>query len=278
MDEFNFATNSHDLPVNVDPKTIVHQNDWQDLKQFTNARIALGRVGTSMPTQVQLAFQLDHALARDAVHYQMNFAQFRQELSQELSQLRDDLVSVQSAAKDRVTYLQRPDLGRKLSDQSNSELELLVGDSDHQYDLVIVVGDGLSPLAIEKRTKHFLKVFLPLLEAKTFKIAPIVIAEQARVALGDEIASILKAKMVIVLIGERPGLSSPDSLGIYMTYAPKVGNLDSGRNCISNIRPEGLSDQQAALKLYYLICNAFEKQLSGVLLRDESIHTLEKIT
>jgi ethanolamine ammonia-lyase small subunit len=274
MSTFESSKESNVIEVIEDPRALVHHDDWQDLKQFTHARIALGRVGTSLPTHAQLAFQLDHALARDAVHYQMNFTQFKQELSQ----LNYDLLTVKSAAKDRVTYLQRPDLGRKLSEQSKLELESFIANNNQTFDLLIVVGDGLSPLAIEKRTQAFLKVFLPLVELKGFKIAPIVIAEQARVALGDEIASIFKAKMVVILIGERPGLSSPDSLGIYMTYEPKVGNLDSGRNCISNVRPEGLPDEQAAFKLYYLLCNAFEKQLSGVQLKDESIHSFAKIT
>jgi ethanolamine ammonia-lyase small subunit len=274
MSTFNLPKQSNAIQAIDDHRALVHQDDWQDLKQFTNARIALGRVGSSMPTHAQLAFQLDHALARDAVHYQMNFTQFKQELSR----LNYDLLTVKSAAKDRVTYLQRPDLGRKLSEQSKLELESFIANNNQTFDLVIVVGDGLSPLAIEKRTQAFLMAFLPLVELKGFKIAPLVIAEQARVALGDEIASVFKAKLVVILIGERPGLSSPDSLGIYMTYDPKVGNLDSGRNCISNIRPEGLPDEQAALKLYYLVCNAFEKQLSGIQLKDESINTFTTIT
>jgi ethanolamine ammonia-lyase small subunit len=172
---------------------------------------------------------------------------------------------VHSAAPDREHYLRRPDLGRRLSDESRAALKQLTVDSP---DVVFVIADGLSAFAASKQS-------IPLLQAvctklTDWKIGPVVVARQARVALGDEIGELLNAKLVVMLIGERPGLSSPDSLGIYLTYAPKLGCSDAQRNCISNVRPEGLNYESAAHKLHYLLTHARRLGLTGVGLKDDS--------
>ncbi|MFW6752291.1 ethanolamine ammonia-lyase subunit EutC [Pseudomonas glycinae] len=251
----------------VDP-----QNPWLELRRLTPARIALGRIGTSLPTRAQLDFQYAHAQARDAVHLPFDHAG----LSAQLTERQRDSLLLHSAAADRNSYLQRPDLGRKLSDQSAQALREYAQTHPGGVDLVIVVADGLSALAVHRHTLPFLTRLEEQMSADEWSIAPVVLVEQGRVAIGDEIGQLLGAKMVVMLIGERPGLSSPDSLGLYFTYNPKVGLTDAYRNCISNVRLEGLSYGMAAHRLLYLMREACRRQLSGVNLKDEAqVQTLE---
>ncbi|WP_409348069.1 ethanolamine ammonia-lyase subunit EutC [Pseudomonas sp. RIT778] len=251
----------------VDP-----QNPWLELRRLTPARIALGRTGTSLPTSAQLDFQYAHAQARDAVHLPFDHAG----LSAQLTERQRDSLLLHSAAVDRNSYLQRPDLGRKLSDQSAQALREYAQAHPGGVDLVIVVADGLSALAVHRHTLPFLTRLEEQMSADEWSIAPVVLVEQGRVAIGDEIGQLLGAKMVVMLIGERPGLSSPDSLGLYFTYNPKVGLTDAYRNCISNVRLEGLSYGMAAHRLLYLMREACRRQLSGVNLKDEAqVQTLE---
>lgn len=240
----------------------VETNPWDALRAFTNARIALGRAGGSLPTAPLLAFELSHAQARDAVHQPLDV----DALERQLKAAGFETISVESAAPDREHYLRRPDLGRALSSDS---VERLTKFSDERsYEIVFVVADGLSAYAVAAHA-------LPLLERMRSKLSgmtlgPVVVARQARVALGDGIGELLRARMVVVLIGERPGLSSPDSLGVYLTYEPRKGRSDAERNCISNVRPEGLAYDIAAFKLEYLLKEALRLKLTGVNLKDHS--------
>jgi ethanolamine ammonia-lyase small subunit len=243
---------------------LVRPDPWAALRQHTAARIALGRAGASLPTAEVLAFSLAHAQARDAVHHPCHFAG----LARQLAGLGwQQVVQVHSQAPDRHNYLLRPDLGRRL----------LASDVQHisqappmqPPEVAVVVADGLSGVAIERHA-------LPLLVAWRARFAtdwactPLVLVAQGRVAVGDEIGALLGARLVVVLIGERPGLSSPDSLGVYLTHAPRVGRMDSERNCISNIRPEGLGYADAAAKLAWLCRAALTGGQTGVALKDES--------
>ncbi len=241
---------------------IVQPNSWQELRQFTPARIALGRVGSSMPTDEVLRFGFAHALAQDAVHLPLDVAT----LDTALQVAGWQTLHVASRARDRATYLLRPDYGRRLSDASAAAL---VGHANKSCDLVLVAADGLSALAVQRHTLPLLEALRALLPV-AWSLAPIVIAEQGRVAIGDEIGELLRARIVVVLIGERPGLSSPDSLGIYLTFAPKIGRTDAERNCISNVRPEGLPYDAAAERLVWLLGEAIRAQLTGVGLKDRS--------
>ncbi|WP_414892360.1 ethanolamine ammonia-lyase subunit EutC [Pseudomonas serboccidentalis] len=251
----------------VDP-----QNPWLELRRLTPARIALGRTGTSLPTRAQLDFQFAHAQARDAVHLPFDHAG----LSAQLSERGRQSLLLHSAATDRNSYLQRPDLGRKLSEDSAKILRDYAAAHPGGVDLAIVVADGLSALAVHRHTLPFLTRLEEQMSADGWSLAPVVLVEQGRVAVGDEIGQLLGAKMVVMLIGERPGLSSPDSLGLYFTYNPKVGLTDAYRNCISNVRLEGLSYGMAAHRLLYLMREACRRQLSGVNLKDEAqVQTLE---
>jgi len=238
-------------------------NPWQQLRRFTAARIALGRTGVSQPTSSQLAFQLAHAQARDAVHWALDVARLQQAITEQL-QLTN--IALHSAAESRQVYLQRPDLGRRLDPASRARLQ----QGDH--DLAIVIADGLSAPAIDNNALPFLRALLPRIAAEGWTLAPSVIVEQGRVAVGDEVGEALGARAVLVMIGERPGLSSPDSMGLYLTWAPRTGLTDESRNCISNVRPAGLGHEAAAAKLHYLLAEAFRRRLSGVALKDESDH------
>ncbi|MGF6540435.1 ethanolamine ammonia-lyase subunit EutC [Paraburkholderia youngii] len=237
------------------------KDPWNALRRFTQARIALGRAGNSLPTAPLLAFNLAHAQARDAVHHPLD----ADALHAQLQEQGFNTLDVHSAAPDREHYLRRPDLGRRLSDESRTTLARLPTQSN---DVLFVIGDGLSAFAASKQAVPLLQAIHPKLADWT--IGPVVVARQARVALGDEIGELLDAKIVVMLIGERPGLSSPDSLGIYITYAAKVGCSDAQRNCISNVRPEGLDYPQAAHKLHYLLTQARTLRLTGVGLKDDS--------
>ena len=242
---------------------LVHLNPWQELKEFTAARIALGRTGVSLPTHALLQFGLAHAQARDAVHQPLQSAP----LISGMEAIGQNALELHSAARHRDEYLRRPDLGRCLSTESRAQLQ---GHDKASVDLAIVIADGLSSTAIAHHALPLLEQWLPQLAQRGISLAPIVIAHQARVALGDEVGELLKARMVVVLIGERPGLSSPDSLGLYLTWQPAVGRLDAERNCISNVRPEGLDYPQAIHKLQWLLEQAFLRRLTGVALKDES--------
>jgi ethanolamine ammonia-lyase small subunit len=241
----------------------VIRDAWRHLVSLTPARIALGRTGASLPTREVLRFGLAHAQARDAVHTPFE----ADALAEEIEGLGFPALRVATLAGDRATYLRRPDYGRKLSPESRETLESARGD---KVDLVLLVADGLSSTAIHAQAAKFLAAFKPWIERERWKTAPVVIAHQGRVALGDEIGEIFRARLAVVLIGERPGLSSPDSLGIYLTYGPKVGRSDAERNCISNIRDGGLSHELAAYKLAWLAREALIRNLTGVNLKDES--------
>lgn len=249
-----------------DRHEIVVPSAWAELRRFTQARIGLGRAGTSLPTAAHLEFQFDHARARDAVHRALDVAAV---VSDVTTAGLTPLV-LHSAAATRAIYLQRPDLGRSLDATSRATLTEYAAATDDRPDIALVIGDGLSALAVEKNISPFLAALLPRLARADLRIGPVVVAEQARVALGDEIGEITRASLVVMLIGERPGLSSPDSLGIYMTWAPARGRTDADRNCISNVRPEGLSYDIAANKLLYLLSEARRRQVSGVQLKDET--------
>lgn len=260
-----------DLPVKS-ASPAVTADPWEELRRLTSARIALGRAGTSLPTAAQLDFQFAHAQARDAVHLPFDHQSVRDQLT---ARERDNLL-LHSAAEDRYTYLQRPDLGRRLSEESARQLDEYAAQHPGGCDLAVVVADGLSALAVQRHTEPFLGRLEEQALAEGWTLSPVVLVQQGRVAIADEVAERLGACMVVILIGERPGLSSPDSLGLYFTYAPKVGLTDATRNCISNIRLEGLSYGMAAHRLMYLMREACRRQLSGVGLKDEAeINTLE---
>jgi ethanolamine ammonia-lyase small subunit len=243
-------------------QALVEPDTWAALRALTPARIALGRVGASQPTGAQLAFSLAHAQARDAVHEPLDVVG----LDAGLTAAGFEVLHAHSRAADRAQYLRRPDLGRRLDDASVSRLRSAA--RTPAPELVFVVADGLSALAVARHA-------VPMLEAARarlpgWSIGPVVVAGQARVALGDEAGELLGARAVALLVGERPGLSSPDSLGIYLTWAPRVGRTDAERNCISNIRPEGLSYARAAITLAGLLEGARRLGATGVSLKDES--------
>jgi ethanolamine ammonia-lyase small subunit len=227
------------------------------LRDYTSARVELGRAGNSLPTRALLEFQLAHARARDAVHLPLAI----NSLVLELKQKGIDSVSLSSAARDRDEYLKRPDLGRRLSDDSRERLAGLRS----EYDAAFIIADGLSALAVHRHAVPLLGLLLRDLD---WRIAPFAIVEQGRVAIGDEIGELLGARMVVVLIGERPGLSSPDSLGAYLTWQPRAGRTDAERNCVSNIRAEGLSYELAAHKLQFLMNESRRLKLSGIQLKE----------
>lgn len=247
--------------MNQEHETIVVEDLWDSLRQFTDARISLGRCGASLPLRENLAFKLAHAQARDAVHQPFKI----DDLAGKLMEKGHDVLTLQSNVADRSEFLTRPDMGRRLSEESRAALD----GSDVGYDLCLVVSDGLSSRAIHENGFPFLDMFLPLAEGAGFNVAPVCLVENGRVAIADEIGERLKARLTVILIGERPGLSSPNSLGIYMTYGPKCGNTDEVRNCISNIRQGGLSIEDGVKKLAYLMETAFGLSLSGVELKDK---------
>ncbi|OGB00842.1 MAG: ethanolamine ammonia-lyase [Burkholderiales bacterium RIFCSPHIGHO2_12_FULL_69_20] len=239
---------------------------WSDLRRHTPARIALGRSGTSLPTAELLRLAAAHAQARDAVHLPLDVPALAAAL------LADGWppLTVQSRAAHREAYLRRPDWGRRLDTASADALQAA---ATGPVDLAVVLGDGLSAVALQR---HALPVLTALREtlAGALTWAPLVIATQARVALGDEIGALLQARLVLVLLGERPGLSSPDSLGAYLTHAPQVGCHDAQRNCVSNIRPDGLPPAAAAQRIAWLLREALRRRTSGIALKDDSATAL----
>ena len=236
---------------------------WVRLARLTPARIGLGRAGAALPTREVLRFALDHARARDAVHAPLDV----EALEADLAALGHGVLRVESAAPDRPTYLRRPDLGRRLSEASRAGLEAL---DRPPADLAVVIADGLSAAAVQTHASPLLIALAPWIQHAGWTLAPVVVARQGRVALGDEVGELLRARMVVVLVGERPGLSSPDSLGIYLTHDPRPGRTDAERNCISNVRPAGLAYDLAAFKLAWHLAEAVRLGLTGVALKDES--------
>ena len=229
---------------------------WSRLRSHTPARIGLARAGSALSTRDQLAFQMAHAQAQDAVHAALDV----DALMDGLKQRNLAAHALRSAAHNRAEYLRRPDLGRRLADGTQLP--------SASYDLAFVIADGLSAVAVQRHAFALLDALLPNLTG--WSIAPIAVVEQGRVAIGDEIGANLGAAMVVVLIGERPGLSSPDSLGVYVTWEPRVGRTDAERNCISNVRPEGLSYTDAVARMMFLLTEARKRKLSGVMLKDET--------
>lgn len=235
----------------------------RDLRDLTPARVGLGRSGASLPTDALLAFTLDHARARDAVHAAFDVAALREGLGV-LGLVTFD---VKSQAGNRRDYLRRPDLGRMLDQGSR---RLVISARREPCRLVIVVGDGLSPAAVDAHAVELVRGLLRRLGSDGIEAGCAVIASGARVALGDEIGALLGAQMVVMLIGERPGLSSPDSLGAYLTYGPKAGLTDADRNCVSNIHRAGLGYQEAANKIAWLVREGLARRITGVALKDGS--------
>jgi ethanolamine ammonia-lyase small subunit len=244
-------------------KTPAPSRSLRDLRDLTPARVGLGRAGASLPTKALLAFTLDHARARDAVH-----AAF--DISGLISGL-DDLglaaFEVSSRAGNRKDYLARPDLGRMLDPASQ---QLLAGRNDGPCQLAIVIGDGLSPIAVNAHSIELVRCLMARLAEEGIEIGHVMVASGARVALGDEIGAILGARMMIMLIGERPGLSAPDSLGAYLTFGPKLGLTDEKRNCVSNIHASGLGYDEAAFRIAWLVREGLARKITGVALKDES--------
>jgi ethanolamine ammonia-lyase small subunit len=229
----------------------------KQLRDFTNARVDLERAGSSVATKEVLAFQLAHAAARDAVHHPLDTTAF----TMECDSRGWPVVVAHSQAVDRPAYLRRPDLGRWLATG--------LATSTKGVNLAIVVADGLSALAVQRHALPLLDVLIPMLDGEGWSRATLTLVEQGRVAIGDEIGQRWKAAIVLVLIGERPGLSSPDSLGAYLTWNPVPGRTDAERNCISNIRPEGLAYQQAAARIFRLLVEARTRQITGVALKEQ---------
>ncbi len=276
-------SNDKVLPTDA-PDEAVIENAWSKLDAFTDARVGLGRAGVSLPTKHLLAFQLAHAQAIDAVHTQLDTAELAKTFTEQVWASNCSPLILHSRVADRASYLQRPDLGRLLNDESASILDNHRASGQQPYDLAIAVVDGLSSLAIEQNALPFLNALFTQLnqtdslqnnaaettDIERWNVAPLCIVQQGRVAIGDDICHRLNAKCVLVLIGERPGLSSPDSLGLYLTWEGKTGLTDAARNCISNVRPAGLNYQEAARKAVYLLNESRRLKLSGVKLKDRS--------
>jgi ethanolamine ammonia-lyase small subunit len=236
---------------------------WSQLRGLTRARIALGRSGGSLPTRERLDFQLAHARARDAVVARFNTGAF----VEQVRGICGRFLVVDSAAGDRAEFLRRPDLGRRLAEESRGALEEEAGPG---FDVAVIVSDGLSTHAVMSQAEPLLVALLPMIRESGWSLAPVVVARHGRVALQDEIGAALGARLTVMLLGERPGLGSADSLGAYFTYKPGSGRTDADRNCISNIRDGGITPAAAAAKLHYLLSRAFHLGLSGVGLKDDS--------
>ena len=242
--------------------------DLASLRRFTDARIFLGRAGAGIPTSAHLAFQLDHARARDAVHTVLDIGP----LLEGLRGRGVSVVHVRTAAVDRAEYVRRPDLGRLLDPDARPVLEA----APRGHDVGIVVADGLSATAVHANALPLLDALLPALRHAGLGVGPVVVVEGGRVAIGDPVGEILGFDVVVVLIGERPGLSAPDSLGCYITWQPRPGLPDSRRNCVSNIRRGGLAYEAAAGKIAYLITEARRRRISGVMLKEDAAPLLEQ--
>lgn len=245
------------------PVTAARPDPWGFLREFTAARIALGRAGASLPTAALLEFQLAHARARDAVHHALDVESLCERLTSDGWQP----LPLHSAAADRDAYIRRPDLGRILDAPSVAALGRYPAAAP---DVVFVVADGLSAQAVQRHAVPVLEALRPLLAQAGWSVAPVCVTSQGRVAIGDEIGALLGAGQAVVLLGERPGLSSPDSLGIYLTHQPVPGRSNAERNCISNVRPEGLPPVAAAHRLWHLMSASRRLGLSGVALKENA--------
>jgi ethanolamine ammonia-lyase small subunit len=235
---------------------------WTDLRRLTAARIGLQRAGASLATGPLLDFRLAHARARDAVHEPLD----DKRLIVDLAALGWPVIDIASAVEDRTGYLMRPDLGRQLTGGAQAVLEAHAG----RYDLVFVITDGLSARAVQSHAAPALACLLPALQKQNWRIAPLVIVRNGRVAVGDAVANVLNADCVAILIGERPGLSAPDSMGAYLTWQPSPHSTDADRNCISNIRPDGIGYANAGKKILHLLQAIRAQRLSGVRIKDDS--------
>jgi len=233
---------------------------WATLRRSTAARIGLARTGASLATGPLLDFRLAHARARDAVHAPLD----EPKLLADLRSLGLPVVAVSSAVRDRAQYLLRPDLGRQLADVDQA----LLAARGEPNDVVFVVTDGLSACAVQSHAQPLLAQVLPDLAHAGWQVAPLVLVRLGRVAIGDAVARALNADSVVVLIGERPGLSAPDSMGAYLTWQPGPQTTDAQRNCISNIRPEGIGYADAAFRLMHLLMAMRARRISGVALKD----------
>ncbi|WP_158997914.1 ethanolamine ammonia-lyase subunit EutC [Pigmentibacter ruber] len=243
---------------------IIKKDSWQHLKNHTPARIALGRVGQSIPTQEILNFGLSHALAKDAIYTELNI----NFISEQLNEKGVSSLVLKSMAESKKDYLMNPNLGRRLNDKSK---KLLQEQPWHENSIALIFADGLSATAVHNHAiPLFLELNFLLKDDSRFNLSPVLLAKHARVALSDEVGEKLNCIASLIFIGERPGLSSPDSLGVYITWNPKIGRLESERNCISNIRHEGLSYKLAAYKIFWILQKAKELNATGVILKDES--------
>jgi ethanolamine ammonia-lyase small subunit len=251
-------------PAVAESRVRAQRDSWHTLRRYTSARIGLGRAGGSIPTSELLEFQLAHARARDAVHRGFDIAAF----SEKLRAKQIDTLVLASAASDRHNFIQRPDLGRILDESSKRLLQARAG--AQSWDVVFVIADGLSALAVERHALPVIEMTRVHLAREGWRIAPCCLVSQGRVAIGDEIGALLPAQLGVVLIGERPGLSSPDSLGAYLTWNPLPGRSNAERNCVSNIRPEGLSYAAAAFKLLHLMRQARARKLTGIALKEDA--------
>ncbi|MDB4883016.1 MAG: eutC [Gemmatimonadetes bacterium] len=247
-------------PADGDDDAEVSRDPWHALASLTPARIALGRTGSALPTTRHLELQLAHALARDAVQRTFD----ADALVAALHADGREVLRIHSAARDRREYLERPELGRRLGERA----EPVLAAHASEWDVAFVVGDGLAPLAAERHASSLIRAITARLDA-SWRIAPVVVAEQARVALGDPVGAALGARLVAVLLGERPGMSAHDSLGVYVTWAPRTGRTDAERNCVSNVRPEGLGYDAAAVTIAWLLHEARRRAVTGVGLRVE---------
>jgi ethanolamine ammonia-lyase small subunit len=241
---------------------MTRSDPWNFLRKFTHARIGLGRAGHAIPTKEVLDFKLAFSRAKDSVWSEVDFTDTIKTIS---SKSRDSIV-VSSSCKSKEEYLRNPGLGRKLNDDSKSNLKNSANDS---FDCVLIISDGLSANAVHKNSRAFVDKFLELIAASNLKLGPVILAKYARVALGDEIGKLTNAQTTIMLIGERPGLASAESLSVYFTFGPDSKNTDAQRNCISNIHASGLSPEGAAVMTEFLLKTALQKRLSGVGLKVE---------
>lgn len=239
-------------------------DEWSVLRRFTTARIALGRAGHALPTDAWLDFQLAHARARDAVHSPWAIEDF----AAQVRTLGAEVLILGTPVRDRGEYLRRPDCGRRLTDEARESL--CEYQPNHPIDIALAITNGLSSIAIERHGMPLLQAILEQYHHLALRVGPICLAENGRVALSDEIGTALRARLAIILVGERPGLSAADSIGLYLTYGPRIGNTDADRNCISNIRPpHGMDYKAAASQLAYLTKEALTRKVSGVYLKDE---------
>lgn len=260
------------MPFNEHISHPVASDPWSGLRAHTAARIALGRAGISLPTRELLAFQADHARAMDAVYGELD----RDTLAVELRQAGIESIALDTMADSRQTYLHRPDFGRRLNEDSRARLREFVS-SRSKPDVVLAIVDGLSAIAVQRHAAPLTRALIRRLRDAGLSVGAIPLVRYGRVALQDEIGERMGAHAVISLIGERPGLGSPDSLGAYLVFNPRPGNTDAQRNCVSNIRPEGLPYGPAADALFWLTSEALRRQLSGVQLKDDRLVTASSI-